>query len=206
MSELFSELCGNLDVPANTLPSPDEISYYTLEKDRKIYLEGDIGQDTMVLERMILRWNMEDKGIPVSERKPIRIYIMSYGGDLDYMWSAIDAIQLSVTPIVTVDMGVAASAAALIFLAGHERWMLPNAKVIIHEGSAQMAGDAVKVMDATDSYRKELKRMKEYILDRTEIPKTMMNKKRNNDWTLDSAYCLETKVTHKIVQSLNDII
>ena len=206
MSELFSELCGNLDVPANTLPSPDEISYYTLEKDRKIYLEGDIGQDTMVLERMILRWNMEDKGIPVSERKPIRIYIMSYGGDLDYMWSAIDAIQLSVTPIVTVDMGVAASAAALIFLAGHERWMLPNAKVIIHEGSAQMAGDAVKVMDATDSYRKELKRMKEYILDRTEIPKTMMNKKRNNDWTLDSAYCLETKVTHKIVRSLNDII
>ncbi len=206
MSEMLTELCEAIEIPASPLPSPDELSYYILEKDRKIYLESDIGQDSMVLERMILRWNMEDKGKPVNERKPIKVYIMSYGGDLDYMWSIVDTIQLSETPVITINMGVAASAAALIFLAGHERWMLPRAKVIIHEGSAQMAGDAVKVMDATESYRKELKRMKEFIMDRTEIPKTMMNKKRNNDWTIDADYCLENKVTHKIVHTLSEIL
>ena len=72
----------------------------------------------MALERLILRWNMEDKDIPPEDRKPIWVYIQSPGGNLLYMSALLDAIELSVTPVYTVNMGYAASAAALIFMAG----------------------------------------------------------------------------------------
>jgi hypothetical protein len=48
--------------------------------------------------------------------------------------------------------------------------------------------------------------MRDFILEHTEIPKTSMSKKRNNDWTLDSEYCLANKVCDVLVESFDDII
>lgn len=206
MSEFIENELLELQLPDDRLPDPDNVSYYVLEKERKIYLETGICPDVLSIQRMILRWNMEDRGMSVEDRRPIRMYIMSYGGDLDYMWSLVDTIMLSKTPVVTINMGVAASAAALIFVAGHHRLMLPNSKVIIHEGSAQMAGDAVKVVDATESYKKELKRMKDFILAQTSIPASTLHRRKNNDWTIDATYCLANHVCDEVVESLDDIL
>lgn len=195
-----------VEIPDSTLPDPDHISYYVLEKDRKIYIDYEIGCELLTCQRMIMRWNMEDRGKPVEERKPITLYIMSYGGDVDYMWSFIDTVMTSKTPVVTVNMGVCASAASLIFLSADTRYMMPRAKVVVHEGSAQLSGDAVKVMDASESYKKTLKQMKQFILERTNIPAASLNRKRNNDWELDAAYCLENGVCTKIIDSLDEVI
>ncbi len=177
-----------------------------LEKERKIYLDYDVSPDIMSLHRMILRWNIEDKGKKPDERQPIYIYIMSYGGDMDYMWSIVDTIGASITPVYTVNIGTAASAAALIFIAGHKRFAFSRSRIIIHEGSASMAGDSTKVLDASDSYRKAIKRMKQYIMSRTQIPPTTLNKKRNNDWEIDAETCMKYGVCEQIVQSLDEVI
>lgn len=212
MDELFSielpELSRQIieSLSGNILPESDVVSSWALEKERKVYFDVDVGLDLLALNRLVLRWNMEDMGIPADKRKPIWLYIFSYGGDIDFMWMALDTIKTSVTPIYTVNLGIAASAAALIFISGHKRFMMPNAKVTIHEGSAQLSGDAVKVMDQSESYKKQLKQMKIFVLEHTEIPRTQLMKKRNNDWELDSAYCLEHKVCDHIIQSINDII
>lgn len=208
MEELIRQILGNLmiEVPSESLPDPSTVSYYVLEKERKVYMDFEVSPAVLELQKLILRWNKEDQGKPVSERKPIRLYIMSYGGDLDYMWTLVDAMMLSVTPIHTINMGVAASAAALIFLAGSTRYMTPNAKVLIHEGSAQVAGDANKVMDATQAYAKELQRMKDFILMRTEIPKKLLNKKRDNDWTITAQECLDMKVCDRIIESIDEVL
>lgn len=190
----------------HALPDSDSVSNWALEKERKVYFDIDVGIDLFVIQRLILRWNMEDCGIPAGERKPIWVYIFSYGGDIDCMWAMLDTIKASVTPVYTVNLGVAASAAALIFIAGHKRFMMQNAKVTIHEGSAQLSGDAVKVMDQSESYKKQLKQMKTFVLENTEIPRTQLMKKRNNDWELDSAYCLEHKVCDQVVTTIDDII
>lgn len=197
---IIDELAGH------ALPDSDLVSNWALEKERKVYFDIDVGADLLTIQRLILRWNMEDRGIPASERKPIWLYIFSYGGDIDYMWSALDTIKTSVTPIYTVNLGVAASAAALIFISGHKRFMMPSAKVTIHEGSAQLSGDAVKVMDQSESYKKQLKQMKMFVLENTEIPRAQLMKKRNNDWELDAAYCMEHKVCEQIVSTMDDII
>lgn len=206
MSELFAQQPITIELPDPNVPDPDNVSYYVLEKERKIYLDGEVCPDILSIQRMILRWNMEDAGVPVKDRKPVRIYIMSYGGDLDYMWSMVDTINISETPIYTINVGVAASAASLIFISGHKRFMFPNARVIIHEGSAQMAGDAIKVMDATESYRRDLKKMKDYILSKTNIPQATLNRRKNNDWTLDAEYCIANGVCDHLVSKMSEVI
>lgn len=188
------------------MPDPDQISYYVLEKERKIYLDKDVSQDTLAIQRMILRWNNEDKGKPIDDRIPIRIYIMCYGGELDYMWSLVDTIQLSMTPVYTINMGVAASAASLIFIAGHKRFMLPSSELIIHEGSAQMSGDAVKIFDNVDNYKEIVKKMKTFIVQHSGIPTVMINKKRNNDWHIGADFCMKYHVCDLIVASLDEIL
>lgn len=160
----------------------------------------------MAIVRMILRWNMEDAGTPPESRKPIWLYIESIGGNAIYMWTLIDAIFASVTPVYTANMGLAASAAGLIFMAGSKRFMMPRAKVMIHEGSASFEGDAGKVLDFSDAYKKDLKATRDFILDHTAIPKAQLTKKRSNDWELDSALCLQYHVCDQIVQSLEDIL
>ena len=220
MSELFeldlTDAAKELmSVFGSPVPSSDEVSRWALEKQRKVYLDDDIADNVIQLQRLILRWNIEDrqmeeecktKGMDPFERDPIWIYIMSYGGDLDYMWSIIDMISLSRTPVYTVNVGVSASAASLIFLSGHKRFMLPRSHLIIHEGSAQLAGDAIKVMDQSESYKEQLKQMKEFILDRTEIPRNQLMRKRSNDWTIDAKYCLENKACDAIISSIDEII
>ena len=188
------------------VPDSDDVSRLDLEGQRKIWLDDDIGYNVIEIQRLIMRWNIADKGVAPELRKPIWLYIMSYGGDLDYMWSLIDTIEMSKTPVYTVNVGVAASAASLIFLAGHKRFMLPKSNLIIHEGSAQLAGDAIKVMDQSESYKQQLKQMKDYILERTEIPRNQLMRKRSNDWFVDAKYCLENKACDAIVTTLDEII
>lgn len=207
MSELFPiPQVAQLQINDPVLPDPNLMSYYMLEQDRKIYIDCDIGQEVLAIQQMIFRWNMEDKNVPVEERKPITVYIMSYGGEMDYMWSLVDTIMLSVTPVTTVNLGVASSAAFVIFLAGQKRLMMPNAACTIHEGSASMSGDAVKVFDATDTYRKQIQRMKNFVIGRTNITSRMLNKKHANDWTVNAEESLKYGVCHQIVNSLADIL
>lgn len=192
----------------NVLPDPDTLNYYIFAKDRRIYLDDDVSPSVMSIQKMIMRWNVEDlrDGKTRENAKPIWLYIMSYGGELDYMWVLIDAIKTSIAPVYTVNLGVAASAAALIFVCGDKRFMTEHATVIVHEGSAQLAGDAVKVQDAADSYRQQLKQMKEFILSHTEIPRQQLMKKRSNDWTLNAGFCLRNKVCDRVITSMREIL
>lgn len=185
-------------------PNPDTISYYALEEKRRLYIDYDIAEDLTSVRRMIERWNLEDVGIPKEERKPIWLEIMSYGGYSDYCFMLIDAIETSVTPVYTVNIGVAASAGGLIFIAGHKRFMHKRAKIVIHEGSTGISGDAQKVLDATDSYKKVLKQMKDFIIEKTNITMKELNKKKSNDWELDSQYCLEHGVCEVVIESIED--
>lgn len=194
------------ELPDQTFPDPAMINYYAFEKDRKLFLEQDVGYPIMEMIKLIMRWNMEDAQKPIEERKPITIYIMSEGGSLVYMWSMLDVMLASKTPIITVNLGFAASAAALIFMAGSKRYMMSKAMTVVHQGSVEMAGDANKIMDAADNYKQELDKMKAYILSRTHIPAKTFNKRNKDDWYIDANTCLEFGVCDQIVETLDEIL
>lgn len=193
--------------PSNVqLPDPALITYYKNLSERRLW--ADFSVDDMFLEfsRFILRCNIEDYDIDPNERKPIWIYMFNYGGSADIMWMFIDTIQKSRTPIYTVNMGQCGSAAALIFMSGHRRFMMPYATVIIHEGSNAIEGDAVKVIDQAESYKLGIQKMRKFILSSTEIPKAMLSRKHNNDWELNADTCLKYKICDSIIESLDNII
>ena len=207
ISTLAAQIAELIDDPANAqLPAPELVTYYRLFKDRKFYLDYAVDLGAVELLRTILICNIEDKGIPIEERKPIWIYLMNFGGDLDYCWALINAIDASETPVYTVNLGVCASAAALIFMAGHKRFMFKDSSVLIHEGSMQVSGDSTKVLDASDNYRAMLNHMHDYILSKTSIPSVMLKKKKNNDWELPSSVCLKYSVCDTIIEKLSEII
>ena len=187
-------------------PNPSMVTFYRNLKDRKLWLDDDIGQIVVEYAKLILRWNEEDAGKPVDERKPIKIYIFSDGGNADNMWMFLDMIAASETPVWTINVGKCWSAAALIFMAGHKRIMMSSSTVLIHEGSGMIAGDAIKVMDQADSYRQKVKKMHGYIISHTSIPAAMLTKKKNNDWELDSGTCLKYGVCDSVANTMSDIM
>lgn len=196
MQDLQQALSIDLDVLTNEW----------LHGERKIYTDSELDDSSLSIQRQILRWNIEDAGVPVEKRKPIWIYIYNYGGDLPVMWSLVDAVMASKTPVYTVDVGLASSAAAILFMSGHKRFMFKNASVLIHEGSAEISGDAQKVLDMNEAYKKQLARMKKFILEHTNIPKSQLYRKRSNDWEIDSEFCLNNGVCDVVVESLDEII
>jgi len=110
----------NIPEEANLkLPNPELLTYYKSLKDREFWIEGEIGEETLELARLIITWNKEDSRLEPSERKPIRIFFNSPGGSLDVAYTLYDVIRISKTPIIGINIGYCASAAAYIFIACH---------------------------------------------------------------------------------------
>lgn len=74
----------------------------------------------------ITKWNREDKGKPIEQRKPIIFSIYSLGGSVPAGLAIIDFIRASITPVYTVNVGVCYSMAFHIFIAGKKRISFPN--------------------------------------------------------------------------------
>lgn len=124
---------------------------------RKIIINQDISD--MLLENVvmaIMKWNFEDKNMPIVARKKIYIFINSDGGDVVFGTQILNAIKCSKTPIVTVGMGKCSSMASYILVAGHERYCFPNTVVLLHDGttgymsSGNKGKDIQKFLDSLD--------------------------------------------------------
>lgn len=168
------------------LPDPAILNYYKDIEDRTLWITGDIDDDLVELGKSIIRWNSEDKGKSVDERKPIKIMIYSNGGSLTACLNLVDIIMCSKTPVYGFNMGAAFSAAFIILIACHRRFCLPNSTALYHEGGAGMSGTADQVVNFTDNYKSKLKDLKEFIVSRTQITKQLLKRKEKIDWYIES--------------------
>ena len=188
------------------LPNPELITFYKNLENRVLWIDFDIDDTLTEMSKYIIQWNSEDRLTPLEDRNPIKILIFSYGGCPDNALSFIDVIKLSKTPVITINMGVAASAGSLIFLAGHKRYVMPRSQVLIHQGSAGVQGSTTAVMDVVDNIKKTEAIIKDYILENTKIDSKLYNKKCKNEWYLNAKECLELGVTNFIINDLDDIV
>lgn len=167
----------------------DVLSEYSDASNRNLYIMGDINADTGVaVENMIRFYNQADKQFNVTkeDRIPIKIWINSYGGDLQAALTTCDAINLSETPIYTINQGQAASAAALIFLAGHKRIAFPKSYLMIHEGSIGVSQiDAHKFQAMSDFYKVQRTLLKKIIMGYTGMSEEDYTSHAKDDWWMD---------------------
>ena len=171
------------------LPSPELLDLYADRKNRVIYVDYDIDESLLRdVGRQIIEYNRSDRGKSVKERTPIVILINSGGGCLDSTYATIAIMETSKTPIITVNMNCAYSAAGLILMAGHKRYCMPRSQVLIHSGSAQgISGNYEDIQESTKSYKKMIEEMREFIVSKTKIDKSLMKKNQSKDWYLPTS-------------------
>lgn len=126
-------------------------------KDRVIFLNGEINthmSDVVVAQLLFLE--SED------DKKDISLYINSPGGEVTAGMSIYDTMQFIKSPVHTIVIGQAASMGSLLATAGAagHRYILPNARHMIHQPLGGASGQATDV----EIQARELLRWKEVLI------------------------------------------
>ena len=164
-----------------SMPLPQEVRSWINLQDRCIYIT-DVDETLIEVNKQIILWNKMDKNIPIKERKPIKLLIFSHGGYLQETMALVDLIEISKTPVYTINTGQALSAGLVILLAGHKRFAMKNSTCLIHQGSAAFEGTAEEIAQAQNNYRRSLEVMKEFILRKTKITRDVYKQKSKSEW------------------------
>jgi ATP-dependent Clp protease protease subunit len=131
-----------------------------LVEERVIFLHEEI--DSNIASNIIATLLYLDEQ---DSSKDITIYINSVGGDIDALFAIYDTFQLIASPIKTVAIGKAYSAAAVLLAAGTKgkRFICPNAQIMIHHIQvSEMEGSKKEVVEQVarlDSENKSLVEM-----------------------------------------------
>jgi len=188
-----------------SIPEFDDVLNYDSAMDRNMYL-GEIVEGTGVAIDTVIRfWNrMDDENnIPVEERKPIKLYIDSPGGDIVETMTMYDAIKNSKTPVWGIVTGGAYSGGFFTLLACHKRIGYKHSSYLYHEGSAVYGGTANNFNNFSDFYKNTtLKHLKEITLGNTHFTEEEYADMRKDDVWLDADKALEKGVIDEITEVL----
>ena len=173
--------------------------------ERTLHLYGPIEPELATAYADAIRfWNKIDEldQIPDEDRKPIKIYIDSPGGDLDATFSISDSIKLSKTPVWTIVIGRAYSGGFFIGISGHKRFGYPHSSYLFHEGAAQNGGDAHKYLQGAKFYEKQLSLLKEITLKNTKISETKYTKHKKDDLWMTAKKACKFGVIDEIIEEI----
>lgn len=190
------------------LPNPSLLLDYQLGEKRIIYIDYEIDDSILDVQRQIILYNLEDKenNIPIEKRVPIKLLINSPGGLLSETMSLIAVMQMSKTPIWTVNLAAAYSGGAMLLMAGHKRYALPYSKGMIHTGSGGLGGTYEQVTEQSKKYKKEIETMTNFILEHSKIDKKVYGKNKVKDWYMTDEEQLYYGLVDEVVENIFDIL
>lgn len=168
--------------------------------DRKVVFNNNV--DASLIEDVslwILKWNKEDKDIPIQKRKKIFIFINSAGGDVFTGLNLVDIILASKTPVVAVCFAYAYSMGGIIFMSAHERIMFKNSSLLIHDGSTTLSGSSGKVKDLQMFYNRIDDRIKDIVINNSNISEEEYDKNSDRELYYLADECKEKKLCDEIV-------
>ena len=175
----------------------DEVAA-TLLKHRILWLQGPITTPaSALLSQQLLALEFHSK-------EPIKLFISSAGGDDYAMWELIDLIGFINSPVDTYAIGLCASAAAALYLAGRKRYAFPHSYFMIHAGEAESPrGGPAAISTFSKQYQKEYEDYISYIAERIgkrpSAVKTMLEK--GDAWFTATA-AMKAGIVHKVLTGL----
>lgn len=181
------------------LPDPDLRDFYQDEQDRVYRLDHDLTERDLDLVKLILRCNKEDKGKTVEERTPIKVYISTCGGDVVTLWTLIQAIQTSKTPVWTINMSFAYSAGAELLAAGHKRLAFRGTQTMFHRGSCYFGGEQGVVESTKKHFDGIEKKLTDFLMEHTQIDPKFYKKKASSDIYMDENEALKNGVIDAVI-------
>ncbi len=138
----------------------------------------------------------------------ICIFINSPGGSVLAGLAVYDVMQLIPNDVVTVATGLAASMGQVLLCGGAagKRFALPNAQVLMHEGSAGIGGAAADVEIQAANLVATLDRMRSIIARHTDKPIEQVVDDVGRDRWFDAEQALEYGFVDHIVHSLDEVL
>ena len=152
--------------------------YSRLLRERIVFLGQPVEDDIAnLITAQLLFLEAEDPD------RDISLYINSPGGSAYAGMAIYDAMQYVRPDVQTICTGMGMSAAAMILCGGAsgKRYALPNAKVMIHQGSAGYRGTPADIQIAAEEILKTTRRMAEIISCHTGQPVEQVMKDIDRD-------------------------
>jgi ATP-dependent Clp protease protease subunit len=140
-------------------------------------------------------------------RRDISIYINSPGGSVSAGLAMYDTIQMIPNDVSTLAMGLAGSMAQILLCTGTagKRYALPNAQVLMHQGSAGFGGTAADIEIYAHHLDRTSQIVNKLISDHTGQPveKVIQDSQRDRWFTAQEA--LEYGMIDKIIHRMEDV-
>lgn len=171
--------------------------------ERRIVLLGEEVTDELA-NRVVAQLLVLSADDPDSD---ISIFINSPGGSVLAGLAIYDTMQLVPNDVGTVAVGLAASMGQVLLCGGAsgKRFALPNAQVLMHEGSAGLGGSAADVEIQAAHLTATLERMRSIIARHTGRPIDEVIGDVGRDRWFDAEGALDYGFVDHVVSSLDDI-
>ena len=157
--------------------------YSRLLQERIIFLGSDIDDNMAnVVMAQMLHLDAEDPD------KDIQLYINSPGGVVTAALAIYDTMQFIKSPVSSICIGQAASAAAVLLLSGEKgkRYSLPHSRVLLHQPSGGVQGTSMDVEIQTREMVRMRKILNEIIANHTGQPVKKIEKDTERDFILNA--------------------
>ena len=171
--------------------------YSRLLKDRIIILGTPIND--MVANSIIAQLLFLEHEDP---EKDIYLYINSPGGVVTSALAIYDTMQFVKPDVVTIGLGMVASAAAILLAAGTKgkRMALPNTEILLHQVMGEAAGQATEIEITAKQILKIKARINEILARHTGQPIEKIEKDTDRDFYLSAEEAKEYGLIDKIIE------
>ena len=173
----------------------------TLLKTRSILISGEIDKkmaEKVVNQLLILEAENDD---------PIKVFIDSPGGDVDSAYAIFDMIRFVKPKVIMIAMGLAASAGALILLAGEKknRFGFPNSHYLIHQPLSGVRGVATEIEIHAKEIEKTRQKINALIAKETGKSLQQVEKDTDRDYWLSAEEALDYGLISKIISRRDEL-
>jgi ATP-dependent Clp protease protease subunit len=169
--------------------------YSRLLKDRIIILGTPIDEAVAnLIVAQLIHLESEDPD------KDINLYINSPGGMVYAGMAIYDTMQFIRPDVSTICVGMAMSMAAILLAGGAEgkRYALPNAKIMIHQGSAGFQGSPTDIEIQAREVLALKQRMAEIIAEHTTQPLEQVEKDIDRDRFMTSEEARDYRIVDEV--------
>ena len=172
--------------------------YSRLLKERIVFLGTPIDDAVgNLIMAQLLHLESEDP------EKDINLYINSPGGDITALFAIYDTMQYIRPDVSTIVMGQAASAAAVLLLAGTKgkRFALPHSRVLLHQPHGGAQGQAVDIEIQAKEILRYRKLLDELIAKHTGQSIDKVSKDTDRDYILTAEEAVAYGVVDEVITS-----
>ena len=180
-------------------------------KERKLYLADQVDQKKIAeLSSAIIDINESDDEIEqvaklagfTYNRKPIIMYIDSYGGYVYQCLGLLGIMEHSKTPIHTIVTGCAMSCGFLISITGHKRLGYNKSTYMYHQVSTGFHGKVADMEEDVIETKRLQKIIEEHTLRFTKITRDKLKEvyDKKQDWFLNTHQAVQFGVIDEIIK------